>query len=90
MPLIIHGLWVRSRLHRGLWPAHRIIHRLLSGNTHAFIRVVGPNCMVLVAHEGVWLGDHWDRAAITHLRLILVGVLEKLQAVTNLRLVKTI
>ena len=92
MSLVIHRVGVRGRLHRGFRPTHRVVHSLLSGNTHAFILVIDvrSDCVVLMAHKGVRLGNHWDLAAFTSLRLILLRILKKLQTVADLRLVKAV
>lgn len=92
MSLVIHRVGVRGRLHRGFRPTHRVVHSLLSGNTHAFILVIDvrSDCVVLMAHKGVRLGNHWDLAAFTNLRLILIRILKKLQTVADLRLVKAV
>ena len=46
--------------------------------------------MILVAHEGFLRWDHWDGAAIADLSFILIRILQQLQSIANLALVKAI
>ena len=81
-----------SRLNGCLRPSHGVIHSLLSGNSHTLrlLPEVGPNSVILVAHEGLLWWNHWDGATIANLSFILISILQQLQSVANLTLVEAI
>ena len=83
---------VTCRLNGCLRPSHGVIHSLLGGDPHTLglLPEVGPNSVILVAHEGLLWWDHWDGATIADLSFILIRILQQLQSIANLALVEAV